>query len=154
MADSDPLEQKNTIDGTVLVVEDDEEDIFILRRALNKSPINLDMDIVQNGQEAIDYLIARHEDRTLSDLSLILLDLNLPLMDGHAFLKWLRNEPRFSALPVVVLTTSREPEIIKKAYRDGANAVVSKADTLEGMMRIVDTIVQFWFKTAQKYYLD
>jgi len=154
LSNSEPLTQDHKVDGTVLVIEDDEEDIFILRRALSKSPINLNLDIVQNGQDAIDYLVARHDDRTLTELSLILLDLNLPLMDGHAFLRWLREDPRFSALPVVVLTTSREPEIVKRAYQDGANAVVSKADTLEGMMKIVDTIVQFWFETAQKFYLD
>ncbi len=141
------------VDGTILVIEDDDEDVFILRRALNKSPINIRLDVARNGQEAIDYLVERFETRKLQDLSLILLDLNMPLMDGHAFMKLIRSDERFSTLPIVVLTTSREQEIIRRAHADGANAVVSKADTLEGMMEIVDTIVQFWFRTAQKFYL-
>ena len=146
MSDANYSADDDVADGTILVVEDDEEDIFILRRALEKSPVNMNLDVAKNGKEAFEYLVNCYENRTLQDLNLILLDLNMPLVDGHSFLKQIRDDKRFATLPVVVLTTSREPEIVKQARKDGANAVVAKADTLEGMMKIVDTIIQFWLK--------
>jgi CheY-like chemotaxis protein len=103
--------------------------------------------------EALSYLEEIDEANRLQDISLVLLDLNMPLLDGHSFLRKIRSDTRFAALPVVVLTTSREPEVIQRAYSDGANAVVSKADTLDGMMTIIDTIVQFWFKTASRHFM-
>jgi CheY-like chemotaxis protein len=141
------------IDGTILVVEDDNEDILVLKRALAKAPLNLDVCVKSNGLEALSYLEEIDEANRLQDISLVLLDLNMPLLDGHSFLRKIRSDTRFAALPVVVLTTSREPEVIQRAYSDGANAVVSKADTLDGMMTIIDTIVQFWFKTASRHFM-
>ena len=140
-------------DGTILLVDDDEEEVFVLKRALAKTPINLKIEVAQNGQSALDFLEKCHISNGLGEVSLILLDLNMHLMDGHTFLKTIRLDERFSKLPVIVLTTSRTPDIIKKARADGADAVISKAGTLEEMMEIVDTIVQYWFKSAQKYYL-
>ncbi|MBZ0217322.1 MAG: response regulator [Fimbriimonadaceae bacterium] len=146
-------EDRDVCDGTVLVVDDDQEEIFVLRRALAKSPVNLRLEIAQNGEDALNFLTECHAADGLDDISLILLDLNMPIMDGHAFLKTIRRDERFANLPVVVLTTSQSPAIIHQAHADGANAVVSKVDTLEDMVNIVDTIVQFWFRSAQRYYV-
>ena len=141
-------------DGTLLFIDDDQEEIFVLQRALAKTPINLRLEVAQNGQDALDLLADRHERGKLEDIVVILLDLNMPRMNGHTFLKTVRQDERFSRMPVVVLTTAKNPETIKQAYSDGANAVISKADTMEEMMNIVDIVEQYWFQNARKYYLD
>lgn len=140
-------------DAHILLIEDDPDDVMIIKRALARAPIAIETETQKNGREALDYLTQKYDQNRMDDISLILLDLNMPMMDGHEFLHILRGDERFKALPVVVLTTSTQPEIIQRAYRDGANAVISKADTLEGMMNVVDTIVRFWFQTAQRFYL-
>lgn len=144
---------KPSVDAEILLVEDDPDDVMIIKRAIACAPIIVRTREFRNGREALDYLNAAADDNRLGDISLVLLDLNLPLMDGHEFLRHVRGDGRFGALPVVVLTTSTEPDVIQKAYKDGANAVISKVDTLEGMMNVVDTIVRFWFQTAQRFLL-
>ena len=136
-------------DGLILLVEDDLEDIYVLQRSIAKTKLNVAVEIAYNGQEALAYLEDMAASERLSELSLILLDLNMPLMDGHEFLRIIRADKLFKIIPVVVLTTSQEQEVKARAYSDGANAVISKADTLDGMMTIADTIVQFWFKIAR-----
>jgi len=142
-------EHEDIHDGLILVVEDDLEDIYVLQRSIAKTPLNVSIDVVHNGQEAIAYLEDMVSTNRLPELNLILLDLNMPLMDGHEFLRAIRADLRFRIIPVVVLTTSQEQDVTDRAYGDGANAVISKADTLDGMMVIADTIVQFWFNIAR-----
>lgn len=143
------------VDAEILLIEDDPDDAMIVERALKRAPIKIRTRVFTNGRAALDYLEqSRHGTGAAEEVSLILLDLNMPLMDGHEFLRIIRGDERFKSIPVVVLTTSRETEIIQKAYRDGASAVISKVDTLDGMMTVVDTIVRFWFQTAQRFLLD
>lgn len=142
-------ERENIQDGMILLVEDDLEDIYVLQRSIAKTPLNVAIEIAHNGQDALAFLEEMANTERLSELNLILLDLNMPLMDGHEFLQIIRADQRFRIIPVVVLTTSQEQEVKNRAYSDGANAVISKADTLDGMMVIADTIVQFWFNIAR-----
>lgn len=138
-------------DIELLLVEDDPDDILVIERALARAPLRIRTRVFHNGFAALDYLDESWDSRPGGEVSLVLLDLNMPVMDGHQFLRRLRDDERFRALPVVVLTTSREQDIIQRAYRDGANAVISKADTLDGMMSVVDMIVRFWFQTSQRF---
>ncbi len=85
---------------------------------------------------------------------LIILDINMPVMDGTHFLSVLRNHPIFRSLPVVALTTATDVDTVRRAYDFGANAVINKVDSLDGMSQIVNTIVDFWFRIARRYYLD
>ena len=138
-------------DVEILLIEDDPDDVLIIERALKRAPIRIRTRVFHDGASALQHLEQAHKTNNSTGVSLVLLDLNMPVMDGHEFLKRLRGDARFKALPAVVLTTSREEEIIQRAYRDGANAVISKADTLDGMMQAVDTIVRFWFQTSQRF---
>lgn len=138
-------------DVEILLIEDDPDDVLIVERALKRAPIRIRTRVFHDGASALEHLDTSHVAGASHGVSLILLDLNMPVMDGHEFLKRLRSDARFKALPAVVLTTSREEEVIQRAYRDGANAVISKADTLDGMMQAVDTIVRFWFQTSQRF---
>lgn len=141
-------------DARILVVEDDPDDVRLIMRLLGQSPISLNISAVENGRRALDFLedIGRLEDPRTPDL--IILDINMPVMDGTHFLSLLRRHPVFRSLPVVALTTSTDVETVRRAYDFGANAVINKVDSLDGMSQIVNTIVDFWFKVARRYYLD
>lgn len=141
------------VDARVLLVEDDPDDIMVIRRSLKDSPIRLDLQVCEDGREAFEFLeTAANNDAAPPDL--IILDLNMPVVDGATFLHRLRAHDRLHSVPVCVLTTATDEETIRRAYESGANAVVSKVDTLEGMSAILNTIVEFWFSTAQRYYVD
>lgn len=151
---SDTKEKIDTlVDARVLLVEDDPDDILVIRRSLRDSPIRLELKVCEDGREAFDYLEASAQDESAPP-DLIILDLNMPVIDGTAFLHRLRAHDRLHSVPVCVLTTATDEETIRRAYEGGANAVVSKVDTLEGMSAILNTIVEFWFSTARRYYVD
>lgn len=149
-ADTD-IARVEDADIDLLFVEDDADDVMIVRRALERAPIKVNTQVFHDGRAALDHLDTSAGRNGDGRISLVLLDLNMPVMDGHEFLRRLRQDERFKALPVVVLTTSRDQAVIQRAYRDGANAVISKADTLEGMTSVVDVIVRFWFQTSQRF---
>ena len=115
----------------VLLVEDDPDDVHVIRRVLKRASIAVDLLNHSHGKEALRYLEACAQEKPgegnrLPDL--VLLDLNMPIMDGNQFLKAIRNHPKLTALPVCVFTTSTDKEVIRGAYEAGANAVVSKVD--------------------------
>lgn len=141
-------------DARILLVEDDPDDVVIIQRIIRQAPISVHVETRANGQDALTYLEACQgkDGHPLPDL--ILLDLNMPVMDGSGFIREVRRNSHLSALPICVFTTSKDEHVINAAYEDGANAVVSKVDSLDGMSQILNTIVDFWFRTAKRYYIE
>jgi CheY-like chemotaxis protein len=137
----------------ILLVEDDPDDIRIILKSLETSPVPVCITTVENGVDALAEL-DRLAAAGLSSPDLILLDLNLPVMGGTEFLARLRAHSLFSAIPVCVFTTADDPVTIRSAYAAGANAVVTKADSLAGMSEVLHTIVEFWFKVAERFPAD
>lgn len=135
----------------VLLVEDDPDDVFMVRKVLDRAPFHVDLIVRENGRSALRYLSQFESIDDPALPALVLLDLNMPVMDGHALLHAIRRHELLGALPVIVLTTSSDEDVIKRAYADGANAVITKVDTLEGMSEIINTIVDFWFHTARPF---
>jgi two-component system response regulator len=119
------IQRKNII----LLVEDNDDDIELTRRAFDKSRIVNEMIVVRDGQEAIEYLFVTgaHSDRDPAVMpSVILLDLNLPKLSGLDVLSRIRAEERTRRLPVVILTTSKEEKDVIGGYDLGANSYVRK----------------------------
>ncbi len=115
--------------SVILLVEDNEDDIVLTVRALEKNNIANELVIVRDGAEALDYMFARgeYDARNISDIPrLILLDLNLPKISGLEVLKALRSAPETRYVPVVVLTSSAEESDIVRSYDGGANSFVQK----------------------------
>ncbi len=135
----------------VLLVEDDPHDVMVIRKVLKRAPIDVELTVVENGRAALEVLDSYDSIHGENVPALVLLDLNMPIMDGHEFVAALRKHPVFYALPVVVLTTSSDPDVLARAYQEGANAVITKVDSLEGMSEIVNAISDFWFHTAKPY---
>lgn len=134
-------------DFTLLLVEDDPNDILLIQRALAKGNLVNPMRIVRDGEEAIAYLngqgdFSRRDRFPLP--SLILLDLKLPRKSGLEVLEWLRNQPELRRIPVIVLTSSRESADISRAYELGANSYLVKPVDFDGLLEMVKAIGVYW----------
>ena len=136
---------------TILLVEDDPDDVFLILKVIEKAPIDAELVVVEHGQAALDHLNKFGNLHGEGVPALVLLDLNMPIMDGHEFIRIVRQHPVFYPLPIVVLTTSSDSAVVRMAYKEGASAVVTKVDSLEGMSEIVNAIADFWFHTAKPY---
>jgi CheY-like chemotaxis protein len=134
-------------DYTILIVEDNPDDVLLIERAFQQCGIINTLRFVHNGEEAMAYLKGEGNfgDRTRNPLPvLILLDLKMPRMNGFEFLTWLRNEPELKKLIVVVLTSSRESSDINRAYELGANSYLVKPVQFEELMRMVKELHLYW----------
>jgi CheY-like chemotaxis protein len=131
---------------TILQVEDDPNDVFLLKHAMKKEGMANPMQVASDGQEAIDYLsgAGKFADREQFPLpGLVLLDLKLPFVMGLDVLKWIREQPNTVSV-VIILTASAEEEDIATAYRLGANAFLTKPSEAGKLQEIVKAIKDFW----------
>ena len=111
--------------GTILLVEDNPDDVMFTLRAFERNKISNEIVVARDGAEALEYLLPEDESQALRP-ALILLDVNLPKVDGLEVLRRIRSHSRTAGLPVVVLTTSTEERDIVESYRLGANSYVRK----------------------------
>ncbi len=146
-------EIKGVEDYTVLLVEDDPNDVILIRRAFEKARILNPFKVVHNGEEAVSYLRGegRFSDRGEYPLPiLIILDLKMPRMSGLEFLQWLSEEPALKRIIVVVLTSSNEAPDINLAYELGANSYLVKPVQFDDLMRIVRELHLYWLVLSEK----
>lgn len=132
---------------SVLVVEDDSTDVLMIRRAFKKAQITAPLQIVDNGDSAVDYLLGRppYDDRAACPLpAVILLDLKLPRRSGLEILDWLRQQPGLRRIPVVMLTSSMESADVRKAYDLGCNSYLVKPVSFEGLLAAVKALGVYW----------
>ena len=129
----------------VLLVEDNPGDAELTRDTLEDGKLLVDIDLVTDGAQAMDYLLCRppYEQAQLPEL--ILLDLNLPKMGGREVLAEMRQHDRLRQIPVVVLTSSESHQDITQSYALGANCYVTKPVGLAGFQSIVRSVENFWF---------
>jgi two-component system, response regulator len=134
-------------DSAILLVEDNQSDVDLTRRALEKRRIANDLVVVRDGQEALDYLFGTGDyvGRDLSEMpSFILLDINLPRVDGLTVLRAIRADPRTQFLPVVVLTTSQEEQDRVTSYQLGANSYIRKPVDFLQFLDAVGQMGMYW----------
>ena len=130
---------------TLLLVEDNIGDIELIQEAFQTIKVQLNLDIVRDGVEAMSYLHQKLQIPHTNLPDLILLDLNLPRMSGREVLSKIRADECLKHIPVVVLTTSEAEQDILKSYQIGVNAYVTKPIGLDGLAKIVTLIEEFWF---------
>ena len=134
-------------DTTILLVEDNPDDVFLTLRALKKNKIGNKVFVVGDGVEALDYLFCQHRyaDRSPTDLpQLVLLDLRLPKMDGMEVLERIRADKRTRTLPVVILTGSDEEQKLVESYKRGANAFMRKPVDFDQFRAAVPALGMSW----------
>jgi two-component system response regulator len=135
----------------ILLVEDNPADVKITQRALKESGLPVDLIVVRDGQEAVDYLFRQGNHASGGEWrspDLILLDLNLPRMNGREVLERLRANPTLRTVPVVVLTTSRREEDVQQMYAAGANTYIEKPQDFSRFVQVLQTIHRYWLDTA------
>ncbi len=132
---------------TVLLVEDSPDDAFIMEKACQSSEIPHNLVHLTDGVAAIDYLSGKggYADRSKHQLpSLIFLDIRMPRKDGHEVLEWIRSQPKFQNLPIIMLTNSDQPKDIHRAYELGVTSYLLKTgDPVEFIMG-VRVILKYW----------
>lgn len=131
----------------ILLAEDNEDHVMLIRRAFRASGLVNPMYVVNDGQEAISYLKGegKYANRAEYPLPcLLLLDLKMPNKNGFEVLEWIRSQPAFKALRVVVLTTSGETGDINRAYRLGANSFLTKPMDFRDFVQLTSAIQGYW----------
>lgn len=136
---------------TIVIVDDDQEDVFTLRRAFGKQNPDLNITHLSDGFMAKDYFSGGHQksNTEYANTEIILLDINMPGMNGFDVLEYLRSREEGRYVPVVMLTTSSNKDDITKAYALGANAYMVKPASLDGMKNLAQTFEAFWVSTAE-----
>ena len=124
----------------VLLVEDNEDDVFLTKKALRDSKVLINLDVVYDGEECLELLKTKE---SLPDL--ILLDINLPKLNGLELLKIVKADNRYKHIPICVLTTSRSESDILEAYTNHASSYICKPVSFKEFLVIVEKIEEFWF---------
>jgi CheY-like chemotaxis protein len=133
----------------VLLVEDDPGDVLLIREAFDFNKVHNNLNVVSDGEQALDYLrgTGDYAGRTRPDL--VLLDLNLPRKDGREVLAEVKSDPDLRTIPIVVLTTSEAEEDVLKSYQLHANAYVTKPVDFERFVSIVRQIDDFFVSVVR-----
>lgn len=140
------MKMKNQV--SILVADDDEDDCQIIKEALHESRLINQLHFVHNGEELLKYLKHKYE-KNHPLPGLILLDLNMPKMDGREALKELKSNPHFRQIPVVILTTSKAEEDIYRTYDLGVNSFITKPIAFESLVTIMRELGRYWFELVE-----
>jgi CheY-like chemotaxis protein len=145
------MKSKTTRKIRMLLVEDSLLHQQLTKRALQATELEVELDIASDGSEALAYLnergVGTEALRHLPDM--ILLDINMPGMDGLELLREIKNNPALRAIPIAMLTTSEAPRDIRAAYERGANAYLAKPDGFHEFREMLKELGQFWLKRAK-----
>ena len=141
-----------TTKRAILLVEDNEDDVFLMRRALKGAHVVNPLHVVEDGQEAVDYLAGtgRFADRDRYPLpAVVFLDLKLPYLSGHDVLAWIRRQKEFESLVVIVLTSSNEASDLSRCYALGANSYLVKPQTPDQLEDLAKAFKWYWLEYNQ-----
>jgi two-component system, response regulator len=135
----------------ILIVEDNEDDYEATERSFRKARFLNPISWCRSGQEALDFLRGETQGgkkAASTDTDLILLDLNMPGLDGRRVLEILKHDDRLKTIPVVILTTSSDAKDVEKCYELGASTYIQKPVNFEGLAEAVRTMKDYWFGIA------
>lgn len=133
----------------VLLVEDDPGDIELMEIAFQRSQLQIPLKVLNDGEEALSYLRKQEGYAKAVEPDLILLDLNLPGLNGQEVLQAIKTDEQLKHIPVVIFTTSKAQEEIFKSYNLGASAYLTKPVDMEGFSTIVKSLDCFWFTVVK-----
>lgn len=128
----------------ILLVEDDDGDVLLIRESLDQAGFKANIHVADDGEAALDFLFRRAPFDDAPTPQMVLLDLNLPKINGLEVLREMRATPELAAIPVVVLTTSKADRDIARSYELGANCFLSKPRNFDEFAAIGDVVDHFW----------
>ncbi|MBA3857448.1 MAG: hypothetical protein C0507_11120 [Cyanobacteria bacterium PR.3.49] len=133
----------------ILLVEDSRADARLIVEVFKDEKIAVDIEVVRDGEEAMDFLNKNGRFSESARPDLILLDLNLPKKDGREVLAEVKRNPDLSSIPIIILTTSQSEEDVVKSYRLHASCYVTKPLELEQFERVIRSLDEFWFAAVK-----
>lgn len=128
----------------ILLVEDNEGDIVLTIEALKEAKIHNVINVVRDGDEALEYLRKKGKYAKVPSPDIIFLDINLPKVDGTEILSIIKNDDLLKIIPVIMLTTSDSEQDVIQAYHNHANCYITKPVDMENFMKVIHTIKNFW----------
>lgn len=145
--------ERNKIPITILICDDDEDDRLLARQALEDAHIANNVRFVEDGEQLLDYLHQRGEYAGETGKAprpgLILLDLNMPKMDGREALKLIKGDKTLHDIPIVVLTTSELDQDIVRSYQLGVNSFITKPVTFSGLVEAMNVLGRYWLEIVE-----
>ncbi len=139
--------------SVILLAEDEEDDVFLIKRAFQKSLVANPVVRVRDGEEALAYLKGEGKFADRQEFpfpGFVLLDLKMPRRSGFELIEWVRSDPLLKRLPLVVLTSSKDNPDINRAYALGANTYLVKPVEFEGLIEMLRTLNCYWCMLAEK----
>jgi chemotaxis family two-component system response regulator Rcp1 len=133
----------------ILLVEDSPSDVRLTREAFKDAKVQVNLHVVTDGAEAMDFLLKQGKYANAPAPDLILLDLNLPKKDGREVLAEIKANPTLRIIPVIILTTSQAGADIMDSYQRHANGYIAKPVDLEGFLKVVKSIDNFWLSVVK-----
>ncbi|MBN2009872.1 response regulator [candidate division KSB1 bacterium] len=136
----------------ILLVEDDEDNVLILKRALQKCNVTNPLYIAADGEDAYEFLThtgAYENSQASPRPGLIFLDLNMPRMDGRELLKKIKSDPSLQFIPTVVLTTSKYERDMQQTYNIGANSYITKPINFQEFVDMIGVICEYWLAVVE-----
>lgn len=128
----------------ILLVEDNEGDVLLTKEAFEESGCNHELYVAYDGQEAISFLEKNTPYTHMDNPNLILLDINLPKINGHEVLKYIKTNSNLKHIPVIILTTSSAQKDVGSSYSNYANCYITKPNDVTEFFQIIKTINDFW----------
>lgn len=130
----------------ILLVEDNEGDILLTKEAFEECKLNVEMSIAKNGKEALDFLYQRGAFANAKRPDLILLDINIPIFNGHEVLQKIKEDKLLKKIPVIILTTSSSQDDINSAYENHCNSYVEKPLNMKDFLKAILKIEEFYLQ--------
>ena len=133
----------------ILLVEDNEGDILLIKEALEEARIHINLSVVKDGKEAIDFVSKQGKYNGVALPDLILLDVNLPKKNGHEVLQFIKGNEFLKYIPIIMLTTSSSEKDINFSYNNFANCFITKPVDVNEFLAVVATIENFWISIVK-----
>ncbi|MCK5124620.1 MAG: response regulator [candidate division Zixibacteria bacterium] len=137
---------------TILIADDDPDDRMMIQDAFDENKLANNLVFVENGEELLDYLFNRGDytdQLKYQPPGLVLLDLNMPKLDGREALKEIKSNASLSQIPVIILTTSQAEEDICSSYSLGVNSFITKPITFDSLVNIIKSLAYYWFQIVE-----
>lgn len=143
------MRSKATNSISILIADDDAQDTLLVRLAAQRAALEMRLDVVKDGEEAIDYLMGRsaYADRQAYPFpAMMLLDLKMPRVNGFDVLDFVRRQPGLRQLPIVIFSSSDDPKDIRRAYDSGANSYLCKPHSNDDLSALLRALEEYWCK--------
>jgi CheY-like chemotaxis protein len=135
----------------ILIADDDNDDQYMIKQAFASINLTENVRTVSDGVELLDYLFqkGKYKDAPILLPKVILLDLNMPKKDGRECLKEIKNHPKLKTIPIVIYSTSSNPDDIAYAYENGASSYITKPYSYQELVKIMEIFKQYWFNIVK-----